>query len=440
MVVPPVVIDVDERHLAGGDGAGLVEHDGVDLAGRFEHLRSLDQDAELRAAAGADHQRGRRGQSERAWAGDDQHRDGGGERGRRVVGRGGGEPEPEGRERQGDDDRDEDRRDAVGQALHVGLAGLRLLDHPADLGERGVGPDACGAHDEPAAGVDGRACHRDRRAPPRRGPARRSATTRRSPTCLLRRSPSVAIFSPGRTTNRSPTTSSSTGMRNLDAVAEHGDVLRAELEQCLQRGARSSLRACLEVTAGEDEHRHAGGDLEVDLAGAHAPLGRDRESVAHRRARRRHRGTGRTATTRTRRASPTEISVSIVAAAWRRFVHAAVWNGHAPHVTTGAARVSDSHCQPSNCNAEIIAIAITGTARTPESDQALPERTRRALAGRRSRRSLGGGALRGLRQTCGVAGRFDLGDQVGGRDGVGEGDLGLLGGVVDRRGDAVHAG
>jgi hypothetical protein len=36
-------------------------------------------------------------------------------------------------------------------------------------------------------------------------------------------------------------------------------------------------------------------------------------------------------------------------------------------MTTGAARVSDSHCQPSNCNAGIIAIAITGTARTVET-------------------------------------------------------------------------
>ena len=31
--------DVDEGHPAGGDGAGLVEHDGVDPSGRFEDLR-----------------------------------------------------------------------------------------------------------------------------------------------------------------------------------------------------------------------------------------------------------------------------------------------------------------------------------------------------------------------------------------------------------------
>ena len=74
---------VDQRHPPGGDRAGLVEHDGVDAAGGLEHLGAPDQDAELGAAAGADHQRGRRGQAQRARAGDDQHRDGGGERGLR---------------------------------------------------------------------------------------------------------------------------------------------------------------------------------------------------------------------------------------------------------------------------------------------------------------------------------------------------------------------
>ena len=43
--------------------------------------------------------------------------------------------------------------------------------------------------------------------------------------------------------------------------------------------------------------------------------------------------------------TPTEMSVSIVAAPWRRLVHAARWNGSAPQTTTGAARVSDAHCQ-----------------------------------------------------------------------------------------------
>ena len=67
--------DVDERHLALGDRAGLVEHDRVDAARRFEHLRAFDQDAELRAAAGADEQRRRRREPECAGARDDQDGD-----------------------------------------------------------------------------------------------------------------------------------------------------------------------------------------------------------------------------------------------------------------------------------------------------------------------------------------------------------------------------
>jgi hypothetical protein len=60
--------------------------------------------------------------------------------------------------------------------------------------------------------------------------------------------------------------------------------------------------------------------------------------------------------------TPSEINVSIVAAPWRRLVHAAWWNGHAAHVTTGAASVSEAHCQKSNWRAGIMPSAITGTA------------------------------------------------------------------------------
>ncbi len=44
---------------------------------------------------------------------------------------------------------------AVGEALHLGLAGLSVLDHPADLRQCGVGADPRGAHDEPASDVHG---------------------------------------------------------------------------------------------------------------------------------------------------------------------------------------------------------------------------------------------------------------------------------------------
>ena len=59
--------------------------------------------------------------------------------------------------------------------------------------------------------------------------------------------------------------------------------------------------------------------------------------------------------------TPTLIRVSMVAAPCRRFVQAARWNGHAPHTTTGAARVRLSHCQLSNCSGATIASTSTGT-------------------------------------------------------------------------------
>ena len=51
--------------------------------------------------------------------------------------------------------------------------------------------------------------------------------------------------------------------------------------------------------------------------------------------------------------TPTETSVSMVAARW---------NGHAPHTATGEASARQAHCQFRNCNAGIIASATTGMA------------------------------------------------------------------------------
>ena len=66
----------DEARLALGQRAGLVDHDGVDLLHDLERLGALDQDARLGAAAGGHHDGDRRGEAERARAGDDQHGDG----------------------------------------------------------------------------------------------------------------------------------------------------------------------------------------------------------------------------------------------------------------------------------------------------------------------------------------------------------------------------
>ncbi len=109
--------------------------------------------------------------------------------------------------------------------------------------------------------------------------------------------PSVAIFSPGRTTNRSPTCSWSIGTRrSLAVVAEQGDVLRAELEQRAERGAGAALGPGLEVPAGEDERGDDGRHLEVDLVGTGAAVDDQLERHPHRRGRPRRGRTARPST------------------------------------------------------------------------------------------------------------------------------------------------
>ena len=85
----------------------------------------------------------------------------------------GAEPEAERGDRERDDDRHEDAGDAVGEPLDRRLAGLRVLDEPRDLRERGVGADLGRADDQAAAGVDGRARDLRARLRPRPGPTRR---------------------------------------------------------------------------------------------------------------------------------------------------------------------------------------------------------------------------------------------------------------------------
>ena len=258
----------------------LSKHDGVDSAGRLEHLGAFDEDAELRAPSGPDEQGGRGGEPERARAGDDQHRDRGGE----GAGRRGavGEPEPERGHGDGDDDGDEHGGDAVGEALHGGLAGLCFGDEAGDLGQRGVGADPGGPHDEAAAGVDGRPGDRvtgcdldgDALAGEHRGVDGRGAGLDDPVGGDLLARPDDEAVADGELLDRDA---------HLGAVSDDGDVFGAELEQGTQGGAGAALGAGLEVAAGEDEHGDDGGDLEVQLVGARPGGGGDVEVHAHRR-------------------------------------------------------------------------------------------------------------------------------------------------------------
>ena len=62
--------------------------------------------------------------------------------------------------------------------------------------------------------------------------------------------------------------------------------------------------------------------------------------------------------------TPSDTSVSMVKAPWRRPRAAARWKGQAPQVATGSAMRATVHCQPGSWRAGIMEIAMTGTDRT----------------------------------------------------------------------------
>ena len=269
---------VGQSHLAAGDGAGLIEHDGVDLASGLQHLRTLDEDAHLRTAPGADEQRGRGCQTQRAGAGDDEHGDRCGERG--GDGEPASQPGAEGDERDDDDDRHEDAGDAIGQTLHLGLAGLRVLDELRHLCELCVRTHTSRPHDQAAAGVDGGTGDRvaladlDRHglAGEHRGVHRGGAGGHETVGGDLLAWTDDELVADRQLRG---------GDLHLYAVAEYGDFLRAQLQEGAQRGPGLALGSLLEVAAGEDEHRHARADFEVDVRRAIRRSDRELEGVRH---------------------------------------------------------------------------------------------------------------------------------------------------------------
>src|ERR1700683_3927916 len=64
-----------ESGLAFGEGSGFVDDDGIDFFQNLESLAILDENARASAASYPDHDRHWSGESQRAWTGDDQHRD-----------------------------------------------------------------------------------------------------------------------------------------------------------------------------------------------------------------------------------------------------------------------------------------------------------------------------------------------------------------------------
>ena len=140
--------------FAERQGAGLVDGDHIGIAERLERIAAAEQHAHFGGAAGADHDRGRRGKAHGAGTGDDEHRNRIDER--KGQGRIGPEHEPddEGGERCQHHRRHEPVGYLVHQRLDGQLVGLRLLDHADDLGDQRIGADLGGAEGERTVAVD----------------------------------------------------------------------------------------------------------------------------------------------------------------------------------------------------------------------------------------------------------------------------------------------
>ena len=257
-------LDVVQRHRAGGQCSGLVEHDGVDALDGLQQLRVFDQDAQLCAATGADQDCGRGGQPERARAGDDQHRDSCGEcRRRRLPGE-----QPPGHRRRGDQQyrRHEDRRDPVGRPLDRGLAVLGVADQLGHPGQLGVGADLGGAHEQPAVGVQRSADddvpggHVDRH---RLAGHRRRVQSR----CAVDDYAVGGDPLPRSHHHHVADLQLRDGHAYLVAVAQHRGVLGAQAQQRAQRRPGRTLRPRFGVVTGQLEHRDRRRDFEVHRTG-----------------------------------------------------------------------------------------------------------------------------------------------------------------------------
>ncbi|MCY1301779.1 hypothetical protein D9M70_514120 [compost metagenome] len=149
----------DRGHLrpALGERSRLVDHQRVDLFEALESLGVLDQHAEMGAAADPDHDRHRRGQTEGARAGDDQHRDRGDQSVREARLRSQPHPDREGDNGDRDDRWNEPAGNLVGEALDRGAGALGLRHHLHDPRQHRVAPDLASLHDEAARLVHGAA-------------------------------------------------------------------------------------------------------------------------------------------------------------------------------------------------------------------------------------------------------------------------------------------
>ncbi len=184
--------------------------------------------------------------------------------------------------------------------------------------------------------------------------------------------PSVAIFSPGRTANSSPTASRSTGTRRSTrrpsgpvtsrATSFAPRSSRARSASPARRRERCSAYrpASRNVVTTAATSKYSSGmavPWPAPAAGKSVGVMRIPSSPAPPSSSA-HSDQAVAATT------PIDTSVSMVDAPCRAARYAARWNGHAAHVATGSASAATSHCQPRNCVAGTMLSTSTGTVST----------------------------------------------------------------------------
>ena len=150
-------LEIGHLRLAAGEGAGLVEHDGAQLAGRFQGFGAAEDQAVLCPLAGGHHDRSGGGQAQGTRAGDHQHTHQKQHRQHGIAAD--QEPDHEGGDGQGDHHRHEPAHHLIGQALHLGAGALGLAHQLHDLGQHRVGPHPADSEGETAAAVHRGADH-----------------------------------------------------------------------------------------------------------------------------------------------------------------------------------------------------------------------------------------------------------------------------------------
>ncbi len=145
-------LDCNDRRLAFGKRAGLVECDSGYAMSGFQRFRILDQNAVFCGDTGTHHDRCRRGQTERTRTRNHLNGDGIEQRLRPVTGQ--EAPSKQGQQRDAEYNRYEYRADPIHQALNWCFCGLRVFNQLDDPGQHGFAADGSGAYHKQSIGVD----------------------------------------------------------------------------------------------------------------------------------------------------------------------------------------------------------------------------------------------------------------------------------------------